>query len=65
MQIATLEARNTFDALTATMAYAALVDEAARVMVRQEILASYRDRVSGIRPLARAVARIELVKRQA
>jgi hypothetical protein len=46
-----LAERNAFDAATATLAHAALCDEAARLMVKHELLAAYRDRVSGERPI--------------
>jgi len=53
--------RDRFDGETATAAHAVLVDAAARLLVRAEILASYRDRVSGVHPVA--VARVQLVRR--
>jgi len=54
--------RATFDRSTANLAHAALCDEAARVMVRAEILASYKDRVSGEHAVP--LARVRLVKRE-
>ncbi len=58
-----LQDRETFDRVTVGVSHAALVDEAARTLVRQEILAGYRDRVSGERPIP--LARIALVRKEA
>ena len=58
-----LEDRQRFDAATAGASHAATCDEGARAIVRHEILASYRDRVSGEHPVP--IARIALVKRAA
>ena len=65
MQLATVAEREVFDRTTANLAHAALCDEAARLMVRYEILASYKDRVSGVRPLAKGapVAKLALVSK--
>jgi len=51
--------RETFEATTSGLRHAELAEQAARVVIRQEILASYRERVSGELP----IARIHLVKR--
>ena len=58
--------RETFDRTTGGLQHAALCDEAARLMVRQEILANCRERVSGEHALVgHPVARIALGRRAA